>query len=356
MPFPFRHHPVYGLPFDAPLANELEREYRQMPFGLRTTVMRKVVQRELLLRVCGQARLRVARVPRQARRMLWLYTWTTVGDSLLDLAVLQHLPAELQIDLFIAPTLAPLQAANRRWQRVHTRVEDCNGDYDFVLMQDLSTSSLKLKMRCARSVRFATVFEHLRGECFDRLGFAQRRFEQLFGIAADEPAPPRLHLAHAPRPAPDRMSIAVALGARDPRRAYRRWPQVLQIVLARWPAAWPAASFVLMGDASAQADLAGFTPEFLDRHCRVEVERLDLAGVAASIAACDAFVGVDGGLMHIAVALDKPGAAVFVEIDPRLRLHREARLRSLFTPRDIDAIVPDAIATALLAALANGRG
>ena len=353
MPSPFRHHPIYGLPFDATIANELEREYRQMSPARRFTSMRKVVQRELLLRLTGQSQLRVAHAPLQARRVLWIYPWTTVGDSLMDLAVRTHLPANLQFDLLIEPSLAPLYVDDPRWNKVHARVEDCDAAYDFVLLQDLSTKSLKLKARLARSTPFATVFGHLRGECFDRMSFAQRRMEQIFGIEGTGPAAQSLHMAARGEQSGQQLRVAVALGARDPRRTYGQWPQVLQAVVDRWPAGWPTASLVLMGNQAARQDLALFAPAFLARHCHVEIGQLDLRGVAASITACDAFVGADGGLMHIAVALDKPGAALFVEIDPRLRLLPSARMRSLFTPHDIDCIHPADVAKALLAALAQ---
>jgi len=358
MPSLFRRHPIYGLPFDAALTNELELEYRRLPPGRRASALRKVVQRELLLRLTGQAGRRVARVPAQARRMLWIYTWTTVGDSLMDLAVRAHLPARLQIDLLITPLLAPLYQGDPRFNSVLTRPEDVRDTPDFVLLQDLSTASLALKRRCAPSAPFATVFEHLRGERFDRLGFAQRRMEQLFGLAVADPARPTLHLAEA-RVAPadaTRMRIAVALGARDPRRRYRRWPEVLQTLVERWPEDLPPPLFTLLGSANAFDDLAAFASEFIERHCLVAVGRLDLLGSAALIRSCDAFLGTDGGLMHLAVALDKPGAALFVEIDPRLRLLPGSPMRALFALTELDGLAPHEVATLLLDALPNAPG
>jgi ADP-heptose:LPS heptosyltransferase len=66
---------------------------------------------------------------------------------------------------------------------------------------------------------------------------------------------------------------------------------------------------------------------------------------------CDAFLGADGGLMHLAVACDLPGLAVFVEIDPAMRLLPGTRLRSLFTDGAIGNLPADRIAMAWLEAL-----
>jgi ADP-heptose:LPS heptosyltransferase len=129
----------------------------------------------------------------------------------------------------------------------------------------------------------------------------------------------------------------------------------LNALLARWPAAWPVPEFVLLGNHSALGDLPHFDADLLARHCRVEVDRLDLPGVARVMHGCDAFLGADGGLMHLAVACDLPGLAVFVEIDPALRLLPGTRLQSLFTKSAIDDLQPDRIALAWLEALRANR-
>lgn len=351
MPLGFRRHPIHGLPFDAPVRNTLRQEYERMPRGKRAALLRKALQRELLLWLTGQSRRRVACAQAQAQRVLWIYNWTTLGDSLMDLAVRQALPPTLQLDLYIAPALAPLYDGDVHLNHVYTRIEDCTGPYDFVLLQDLTTASLRLKRRCAPRAPFATVFEHLRGEHFDRLSFAQRRFEQLFHLSPTAPRQPLLALGPRSEAAGTRTRIAVALGARDPRRWYRRWPDVLQHLLRCWPADRPAPEFVLIGNNNAHDDLSAFPQTLLDSHCRIEIGRHDLRGTAELIRDCDAFLGIDGGLMHLAVACGRPGLAVFVEIDPALRLLPGTRLQSLFSEQPIDALPPQQLAERLLEAL-----
>jgi hypothetical protein len=346
-------HPIHGLPFDEPLRNELRLEFERLPWRKRAGLLRKALQRELLLLVTGQTWLRVARAPANIRRMLWIYNWGTVGDSLMDLAVRRTMPADVQLDLVIAAPLAPLFANDPQFARVYTCIQDCRGGYDFVLLQDVGTGCVMMKLRSAFGAPFATVFGHLRGERFDRMSLAQRRFEQLFGW----PAGPvqRQWLALGPRPAGhnSRTRVAVALGARDPRRWYRHWPAVLQALLARWPSARPTPEFVLIGNQSALADLGRFPPEFVAAHCRVEVDRHDLRGVADLIHGCDAFLGADGGLMHLAVACDLPGLALFVDIDPATRLLPGTRLQSLFADAAIGDLAPERVADRWLQALCD---
>ena len=342
-------HPIHGLPFDAPIRNELRFEYERMPWSQRAGLLRKVAQRELLLLLTGQTWRRVSRA--RTRRVLWIYQWGTIGDALMDLAVRRALPDEVRIDLCIVATLGPLFDGDPRFAQVHTRIGDCKGPYDFVLLQNLGAGAVSMKIRSAPLAPFATLFEHLRGERFDRLTFAQRRFEQLFGLPSAAPSPQWLALGPRPQRDTRRTRVAVALGAREPRRWYRRWPEVLNALLARWPAAWPAPEFVLLGNRTALGDLPPFAAEPLARHCRIEVDRLDLPGVARAVHDCDVFLGADGGLMHLAVACDLPGLAVFVEIDPALRLLPGTRLQSLFTEGAIDDLPAEQIALAWLEAL-----
>ena len=344
-------HPIHGLPFDAPIRNELRFEYERLPWSQRAGLLRKVAQRELLLLLTGQTWRRVSRAPTLTRRVLWIYQWGTIGDALMDLAVRRALPDEVRIDLCIVNTLGPLFDGDPRFAQVHTRIEDCKGPYDFVLLQNLGAGAVRMKIRSAPLAPFATVFGHLRGERFDRLSFAQRRFEQLFGLPSAAPSPQWLALGPRPKRETRRTRVAVALGARDPRRWYRRWPEVLKALLARWPAAWTVPEFVLLGNRTALGDLLPFAAEPLARHCRIEVDRLDLPGVARVVHDCDAFLGADGGLMHLAVACDLPGLAVFVEIDPALRLLPGTRLQSLFTEGAIDDLPAERIALAWLEAL-----
>lgn len=353
------------LPFDAPIIHELDIEYLAQPLRRRINDLRKAWQRELGLFATGQAKRRVPSFPDGPLRLLWIYNWSTVGDAVMDLAMRAHLPRELQIDLLIAPSLAPLYTGDPAFRGVFTRPEDISGDHDAVLLQDLSSLSISLKRRLAASLPFASMFGHLRGERFDRQTFAQRRAEQLFRIPIQAPAAPALVLR--PRLASERTGthpnliadsyvhtntrIAVALGARDVRRWYRRWPELLACITSRWPALRPPPRFVLLGTNNANADVAQFNADFLKEHCELQVDRLDLLGTASAIMNCHAFLGPDGGLMHIAVALDKPGLGLFVEIDPRMRLLPGSRVKGLRASGALGDMASNDIAEGLLAAL-----
>jgi hypothetical protein len=79
-------HPVYGLPFEGDVLNRLQDEWNDSPHGERRKRLRKVFQRDLGMLLTGQASWCVDRAPTTTRKVLWLYNWTTLGDSIMDLS------------------------------------------------------------------------------------------------------------------------------------------------------------------------------------------------------------------------------------------------------------------------------
>ncbi len=347
-------HPVHGLPFDGGVPNRLREEWLAMPRPARFRRMRKVLQRDLLMLATGQASACLDRVPRGARKVLWIYNWTTLGDSIMDLSARFGVPAGVELDLCIAPALAELYAVEPGFARVFTRLEDAAHDYDFILIHELTGQALREKRRRWRAVPFAPLLNHCIGEQFARAAFVDARVRQLFGQTRTESPSPRLSLGEPVRSGSERFDIAVVLGAGDPRRAFPHWNDTLHAVLANWPKHLPRPHFRLLGSDNARGDLASLSETIRERDGEDRVARTSLMEAVRTIRDADAFLGPDGGLMHVAAAAGKPGLALFAEIDPSLRLAPQTCLRSLLAPRvmaDLDAReVADAFIAACVSA------
>lgn len=341
------HHLIHGLPFPQPVPEHLRQEFESWPGRRRRQLLRKVAQRELAIRLSGQGRRRVERAPAGVRRMLWWTTWTTVGDAIMDLSPRVLLPQAVQAELLIAPSLAPLFARDPHFTHVHTGWETVQGRFDFLLVNHFSTDGLAAKRRHLPEVPFAAMLGHMAGEMFSRVHFADARMRQLFDLPPGEPAPPRLWIE--PLREDDgarRFEIAVALGARDERRRYRHWPAALAQVQRAWPAGLPAPRFHLFGTANARPDAADFDPAWLRAHTVDHIERLDLLQAARRIAGCDAFIGADGGLMHLAAATGVPGVAMFGVVPPEYRLLPASSIVGLPSPPE--GLPPEVLAQALV--------
>src|ERR1700690_2849640 len=124
-------HPIHGLPFDGDVPNRLRDEWKAMPLRARFQRLRKALQRDLGMLAAGQAGLCVERAPAGTRKVLWIYNWTTLGDSIMDLPARFGVPDGVELDLCIPPALAGLYLGDARFAHVRTRLEDCAQDYDF---------------------------------------------------------------------------------------------------------------------------------------------------------------------------------------------------------------------------------
>ena len=312
-------HPIYGLPFSGNVNNRLKEEWHAKLLRRRYRMLRKAFQRELGILLSGQSGLCLERAPKAATKVLWLFNWTTLGDSVMDLAARGSIPPHIRLDLCIAPALAGLYACEPRFGAVFSRIEDCDADYDFVLIHELSTQSLADKRRRLRDTPFASVLNYMIGEHFDRSAFVDARIRHLFDLPAAPPPVPKLCFDPPPAASQGFFKVAVALGARDPRRAFAGWDAALGELLATWPAERRPLRFLLLGTASAEHDLAGLCAE-VRRHCDARIGQTSIVEGAAVIRECAAFIGPDGGLMHVAAAMDIPGVGLFTQIDPTMRL------------------------------------
>lgn len=311
----------------------------------------RTLRRRSLLTLSGQILLQRRQVPEKTRRLLWYYDWSTLGDSIMDLSQRFAIPEHIELDLLMPDGPAAIFAGDTRLRRVFRSINEIDCRHDFVLIQDLSTRSLTFKLKHFFATPFASVHEHLKDECFSRIDFSAQRICELFGTPAFPPFRPSLS-APASRNTGPECTIVVAIGGNDPRRAYLHWTQVLMSLIDEWPVGQPRPRFLLIGKgAGATRALQDIPAPQLTDHCRTLIDAEDPRELVAAIAGCDAFLGADGGLMHIAEACDKPGLALFCEIKPEWRLHPQSRLASLFHNNNLNQIDAGLIAKTLLARL-----
>lgn len=301
----------------------LEAEWADQPRSRRLKLLIKAAQREALLFLALQPPLRRTKLPTTTKKILWVYHWPTIGDSIMDLSQRYLLPAHVQVDLCIPHAPAMLWAKDDLFQRVFSDVDQCPTDYDFVILQDISSYTIKLKLRKFFFTPFFSVLEHLQGERFARMVWARDRLAALVGCDSQFLYPPKLHLGTTTTDVdPTHFDIALVLGGQDQRRIYDKWPTVVSSIIQTWPAELPPPRFQLLGQGeSALENLRGFGCRLDEGICISHVNALTLSETAEVIRLSRSFLGADGGLMHIAAALQKPGLALFSGIQPEWRLH-----------------------------------
>ncbi|WP_028311021.1 glycosyltransferase family 9 protein [Derxia gummosa] len=341
---------LYCPPFGAQFANHLESAFHARPPAQRRRDRNKLLRRRLLEACLLRRALRRDTAPEGTRRVLWLYNWPSIGDSLTDLAARSLLPAHVELDLCIAPHLAPLYAGDRRFSAIWSdlRAIPATRRHDFILLQQSTTPALWQLSRRFPATRYASVLGDIVGDMFDRLHFGQLRLEQIFQL----PSAARVAQLLPPPALPVRLdgepAIAMAIGARDPRRHFRRWAEVARELRASLPG---RPVFHLLGDDSAQAEAASLVAACPGLRFVNHVGRTRLENLRQIVHAADAFLGADGGLMHLALAYDKPGCALFANLPASYRVHPRARLGTVETDGPLDALCARTIARTYVASL-----
>lgn len=345
-----KYHPIFNAYGAGDYLNNLRGEFYEIPQSLRSKWIRKSLQRTWLLALTGQTCLEKQRIPAGVKRILWFYDWNTLGDSIMDLSQRQHLSDRYQVDICMPSGPAELFIGDRSFGHVYTDINQCPQDYDFILLHDISSRSIGIKLRRYFFKPWASMIRHQQGEQYARGALSAFRFAQLLGASSLTPLRPTLA-----RSCPDNSTkgirVAVALGGGDPRRRYPHWPELLgrlQQVLA----GERQVKFLLIGSGAAmREDLDGFPAEFLATHCETYLNLPSLQELKNVMCSATHFLGCDSGLMHMAEALDKPGLAVFGYIRPEWRLLPDSGLVPRFDPFSVSNMNPDEIAVEFILAI-----
>lgn len=351
-------NPLYRLSGEVGSTWDLKKEYEVLPAFVRLKLLARVAQRELLLLLALQWPLRREKLPKNAKKILWLYNWPTVGDSIMDLSQRYFLPPDVQVDLCIPHGPADLWRSDDRFAHVYANIADCPTDYDFLILHDINTFTIKFKLGKFFGKPFCSIKEHLQGERYSPIELARQRLATLVGREGSPPYPPRLCLdGENSRDNEEKFLIALVLGGQDGRRIYHRWHEVVALLLARWPRRLPEPRFLLLGvGQNAEENLRAFEGELLEGACVPYVNALSLVETAHLIRRANMFLGADGGLMHIAAALQKPGLAFFSGIRAEWRLHPQASIQAMNFAEPLSEIPPDFLAERFIGLLNEATG
>lgn len=338
-----KYHPIFNAYGAGDYLNNLRGEFYEIPQSLRSKWIRKSLQRTWLLTLTGQTCLEKQRIPVGVKRILWFYDWNTLGDSIMDLSQRQYLSDRYQVDICMPNGPAELFTGDHAFDHVYTDINQCPPDYDFILLHDISSRSIGIKLRRYPTKPWASMIRHQQGEQYARGALSALRFSQLLGVPHLKPLRPTLATDHS-QSSTHGIRIAIALGGGDPRRRYYRWPELLarlQQALTRDQ----QLKFLLIGSGPAmQEDLDGFSTEFLAAHCDIHLDLPSLQELRSVMCSATHFIGCDSGLMHMAEALDKLGLAMFGHIRPEWRLLPESRIFARFDPLSVNNMSPAEIA------------
>lgn len=139
------------------------------------------IQRGLILLLTGQAALRKQVVPADAKKILWCYDWYRLGDCLISEAEQKDLVSLYQIDLCISGGPIELFESAPLFQQIYRRIEDCPKDYDIILLNDINSRSIRMKIKHFFLKPWMVIIQDLEADDYTNVAFTAQRVQALFG-------------------------------------------------------------------------------------------------------------------------------------------------------------------------------
>ncbi len=275
------------------------------------TVLR-YLKRYLYMCARGQRQLLRHFIESDVRKILWInLSAPSLGDALMDLSAVSLL-GERRVTLVTHTANIQLFEGDSLFERV---LSPSNGvvkglrieKFDLVVLDSFSPRTLDIKIKASPSTPFVGIYGFLNGYEVHRTIYAFRRLEKLLGIKSLATTRLRLasdgshHIRSITRP-----RLGVGIGGEWEFRTYKHWPIVLANLVSL------DLDIILLGSENGLKDAAEIFHLFGDRVMNL-VSRTSLKEAIEQLRACDAFLGADGGLWHIASACGLPSVSLHAD-------------------------------------------
>lgn len=282
--------------------------------AIRLGILFKYFRRWLYFKFKGHDRYLVNRIDGNVKRILWInLSAASIGDVLMDLSG-RVLLKQYAIDMLAQTKASELFAEDLYFKKVYKSSEAAKSSheqhpYDLIIVDSFSPRILTVKNMIAPKTPFVGMWGFLNGFEVHRTLYS---FERIRRLLSDQPAglkgllrPTITLIHHRPKDfsVKDLVKIGFAIGGEWDSRKYDKWHQVVTALDEI------ACEIYLLGSENGKAE-ASF---IADQAPRVQnyVGKLSLNETAEIISDLDCFVAADGGLWHIACALDKPSVTLF---------------------------------------------
>lgn len=328
----------YLLPFRTIIPNNVKQQLNSETLSHKLKEYWCLLRREMYLFVSGQKRLERRAIPLGAKKILWLApSIRNIGDAIMGFSGRTLFTNEYQVDILLDSKVKPLFANDDVFKHVYTSAKEITESYDLIILDSVKSISLKTKKRYFSRIPYCHFRGHFDGIEFNWTLFSYHRINALLNYpyqqsALDVIAKP--HLVSRKSKSLPCFDLAIAVGGEDvQRRTYNQWDSVIQMLLQ----VEPCLKIVLLGNQNG-AVVATELADSFSANITNFVAKSTLTEAVQLIDNSRFFLGCDGGLMHIAVASDKPGVALFGYFEPQYRLPLNAKISTLFNGDSVNLI------------------
>ena len=305
----------------------------------------RLLRRWLLLIISNQAELQLDTIPLTTKHILWIHiSSTSIGDSIMELSGRILLKDHYQVDLLTDRKNADIFYGDNVFNHIYVDCDTNYQNYDLVILDVFNTKSIKFKTKYFPKVPFVPFMGYFYGLDFNRMLFSFHRINKLLDNlyqieVVNKMANNYLNFNYLKSLVVyNSFSLVVAIGGEDSIRTYNHWVEVVCFLNSKYP----QLEINLLGSKNGEQiahELAALKLSNVYNH----VAQLSLLETTRLIANARFFLGVDGGLMHIAESFCLSGVALFAKFLPEYRLGYNSKLRTLFADENVSTISPQLI-------------
>jgi hypothetical protein len=341
------------LPFSYKLEIKEDAEFQSWSKFRKTY---KLLMRQLYLFTSGQYRYHQKSISPTQRKILWLHNTTVnIGDSLMRLSGAALLKADHQIDLQTIDAVSSLYQTSNIFSHVFSLETVPNESYDLIILDALTTRCLKAKKKYYPNTPFVSLYEHFDSfrSQYNLILFSYFRMAELMGgelrqslietMACLEMQISSNIALPVDMTEKNMWRIGIVCGGNDDWRTYQHFGKVIKSLFE----ASKSIQIILLGSNNGLAMAETLMESFKQPQLISTVAKFTVLETAAIIKQLDILVTPDGGLMHIANALNVPVVALFARIDPKFRLTKRNQVHTLYDALDVNAIAADDISQAI---------
>ncbi len=238
------------------------------------------------------------------QNILWInFSAPSLGDSLMDLSA-RVLLADRKLDLFTSKKNSKLYQNDRWFTEVFDSSKKMTKKYDLVICDSFAPRVLVKKLKVAPLTPMVSMYGFLNGFDLNRTYFA---FARMLDLLRKNPVgckvKPYLTVCSDLQTNAD---LCIAVGGEWSFRTYRYWDLVIEQLVDH------NVRVHLIGGPNGRSDHERLVRLFPNVTSSVGNR---LVEVSSEIANTPFFMGADGGLWHIACALDRPTVALFADCE-----------------------------------------
>ncbi len=328
-----------------------------------TEIIWRIARKYILLLIFAQVRLEVKNIPPKSK-VLFLYTGKkNFGDAILELSgriLLEGQP--FSIDLLALPHIASFFEDDKIFNKIYTDPNIARQNpYDYILISEFNQRSISLKIKYFKSYKFACMFRFFFGPDRSQTLFSFFAFNDIFKLnlkkefikktaklslwTSESVENKTLDLL------PKNPYIVIAVGGIDQSRTYENWIDFIHIIDQNNINVIPDHVVLIGSDNGIRFEKEIINANFDKINVSSLINKTSIKQCQTIIKNAKVFLGVDGGLMHIAHTTKTNTVILFGKEPYHLRVTNRPNSFSIQAKNNVNEVLPIDVANALIEAI-----